>query len=50
MSETIGISSHERWPPVMHPSCANTAGWHVSDDITPERLALIIENIEDLFT
>ena len=34
----------------MHPSCASTAGWHIRDDITQERLALIIENVEDLFT
>jgi hypothetical protein len=50
MSETIGHSSHEGWTPVMHPSCVSTAGWHISDDITQERLALIIKTIEDLFT
>ena len=50
MSDTIGISSCERWTPVMHPSGLSTASWHISDDITQEKLELIIENVKDLFT
>jgi hypothetical protein len=50
MNGILGISHYEWWTPVMYPSGASTTNWHISDDITQERLESIIRNIEDLFT
>ncbi|MFA5237284.1 MAG: hypothetical protein WC362_05450 [Methanoregula sp.] len=50
MSDIIGNSHYDWWTPVMHPSGTSTVNWHISDDITQEKLASIIRNVEDLFT
>lgn len=50
MIELCGVSYPERWEPVLQPSNAGLAGWHIQDDMTHERLESVIENVKDLFT